>query len=60
HASITATLEPIIAAGISFVFLGETLGGLQALGGVLVIGSIILLQHSRQSEKPGPGRSPAK
>ncbi len=48
HASITATMEPIIAAGMSFIFLGETLGGLQILGGVLAVASIILLQRSRQ------------
>ena len=51
HASITATLEPITAAGISFIFLGEALGRLQILGGVLVIASIILLQRSQRSVK---------
>lgn len=48
HASITATLEPITAAVISAVFLGEMLDPLQMLGGVLVISSIILLQWKKE------------
>ena len=51
HASITATLEPITAAGISFVFLGESLGVLQMLGGALVIASILFLQRTQQAAK---------
>jgi drug/metabolite transporter (DMT)-like permease len=49
HASITATLEPISAAVIAAIFLGETMAPLQILGGLLVIASIILLQT-----KPNP------
>jgi len=44
HASITATLEPISAAVIAALFLGETLAPLQICGGLIVIGSIVLLQ----------------
>ena len=51
HASITATLEPITAGVISAVFLGEILSGLQVLGGVLVLASIVLLQWKGQPEK---------
>lgn len=47
HASITATLEPVIAGGISFVFLGETMDPLQVAGAGLVISSILLLQIHR-------------
>ena len=44
HASITATLEPISAGVIAAVFLGEVMAPLQMIGGLIVIGSIILLQ----------------
>ena len=44
HASITATLEPISAGVIAAVFLGEVLGSLQIVGGLIVIVSIIILQ----------------
>lgn len=44
HASITATLEPISAALFAMFFLGEMMTPLQILGGLIVIGSITLLQ----------------
>ena len=55
HASITATLEPITASALSFVFLKETMEPLQILGGVLVIVSIILLQHKQDADENAPG-----
>jgi len=47
HASITATLEPITAAAISWLALDETLAPLQIVGGVLVIAAVVLLQTRR-------------
>ena len=44
HASITATLEPISAGVFAGVFLGEMMAALQIVGGLMVIGSIIMLQ----------------
>lgn len=44
HASITATLEPISAGIMAALFLGEVMAPLQMLGGLIVIGSITLLQ----------------
>jgi drug/metabolite transporter (DMT)-like permease len=44
HASITATLEPISAGVIAAIFLGEVMAPLQIMGGLIVIGSIIMLQ----------------
>ena len=44
HASITATLEPISAGVIASAFLGEMMAPLQILGGLIVIGSVIMLQ----------------
>ena len=43
NASITATTEPIFAAAISWVFLGESLSGWQMAGAALVLASIGVL-----------------
>jgi len=48
RASITATLEPITAGVISFIFLNEIMEPLQIAGGVLVIASIIILQIKQE------------
>lgn len=53
-ASITATLEPITAGFLSFIFLGETLGPLQIFGGVLVIVSILVMQHRQEVDEISP------
>ena len=50
HASITATLEPIAAAIISYAFLGEILERWQIIGAILVISSIIILQQKPQKK----------
>jgi len=51
RASITATLEPISAGFLAFIFLGESMEHLQILGGILVICAIVLLQmHQEQDE----------
>ena len=42
-ASITATLEPVIATGFAFALLGEVIGPVQIVGGVLVIISVLIL-----------------
>ena len=44
RASITATLEPVIAGAISFLFLGEIMKPLQITGAGLVIVSVMILQ----------------
>ncbi len=54
RASITATLEPITAGLISYLFLGEVLEPLQLLGGVLVIAAIVLLQAHREYDDQTP------
>jgi len=56
RASITATLEPITAGLIAYLFLGETLQPLQLLGGILVIASVVLLQMHRESDEKTPAR----
>jgi drug/metabolite transporter (DMT)-like permease len=44
QASVTSTLEPVVAAGVAFLALGEILAWPQLLGGLLVLGGIALLQ----------------
>ena len=46
HAAITATLEPVTAGLIAFVFLGEILSPVQILGGIIVLTAIIYLQRN--------------
>ncbi len=54
HASITATLEPVMAGMIAYAFLGEVLTPLQISGAGLVIASVLLLQLQKgTSEKNG-------
>lgn len=54
RASITATLEPITAGVISYIFLGETMELFQMMGGILVISSIILLQVTKEQVQMSP------
>lgn len=54
RASITAILEPITAGILSWIFLKEIMEGLQLLGGMMVIASIILLQLKRGYDEKTP------
>ena len=54
RASITSTLEPIVAGFLAYFFLGETLEGLQVLGGAMVIAAIILLQLQSEEDPRAP------
>ena len=54
RASITATLEPITAGIISYLFLNEVMEPLQIAGGVLVIFAIIMLQFRRKIVQSRP------
>jgi drug/metabolite transporter (DMT)-like permease len=56
RASITSTVEPIVAGILSFVFLGEAMGPLQIAGGAMVIGAIILLQVKQERDENTPAR----
>jgi drug/metabolite transporter (DMT)-like permease len=44
HASITATLEPVMAGVIAYFFLGEIMEPWQIMGAGLVITSVVVLQ----------------
>jgi drug/metabolite transporter (DMT)-like permease len=54
RASITSTLEPIMAGVFSFVFLGEVLEPLQILGGVLALAAIVLLHIRQEYDEKAP------
>jgi len=60
RASITATLEPITAGFLSYLFLNEVMEPLQLLGAVLVIASIILLQLKQEFDEKAPALIRAK
>ena len=51
HASVTSCLEPVVAATVAFFVLGESLEGLQLLGGALILAGIALL-HARGESAP--------
>lgn len=55
RASITATLEPITAGVLSYLFLGEVMEPLQLLGGALVITAIVILQVKQERDENAPG-----
>ena len=50
QASVTSTLEPVVAAFVAFLALGETLTAPQVLGGALVLGGIALLHAGSDFE----------
>ncbi|NTU48335.1 MAG: EamA family transporter [Syntrophobacteraceae bacterium] len=54
RASVTATLEPIMAGFISYLFLGENLQPLQLLGGGIVLASVITLQSRKEFDANTP------
>ena len=44
QASIVSMLEPVVAAGVAYFLLGETLIPLQILGGALVLAGVVVVQ----------------
>ncbi|MBW1607210.1 MAG: EamA family transporter [Deltaproteobacteria bacterium] len=55
RASITATLEPITAGIISYIFLNEIMEAAQITGGAIIIASIICLQLNQEQDEKAPG-----
>lgn len=47
RASIVATLEPVIATVVAWIWLGETFGTAQLVGGAVVLAGIFLAQSAR-------------
>ena len=54
RASITATLEPITAGVISYIFLNEIMEWPQLIGACLVIAAVILLQLKKEQDDRAP------
>jgi drug/metabolite transporter (DMT)-like permease len=54
RASITATLEPITAGIISYLFLNELMETAQIVGGIIIIASIIILQLHQEQDNKSP------
>jgi drug/metabolite transporter (DMT)-like permease len=48
-AGVVSTLEPLTAAVIAYIWLGQHLSAMQLAGGLLVIGGIGLVQAERPS-----------
>lgn len=44
RAAITATLEPVIATVLAWIWLGQTLSLMQIMGGILVLLAVVSLQ----------------
>ena len=57
RSSLTSMLEPVVAAGVAWGWLGETLGGWQLAGGGAVLGGVLLLQLETLL-RPRPTLSP--
>ena len=49
RAAIVATIEPVIAAGLAWIWFGQALTILQMLGGVLILSAITLLRLRKAS-----------
>ena len=51
RATVTSTLEPIFAAIVAFLFLGEQLHFWQLIGGLFIVGSVLLMSLGGGKEK---------
>lgn len=54
RASITATIEPLVATAIGVYLYNEVLTSYQLFGFLLIIGAVVLIQWNRKKEKPVP------
>ena len=51
HAAILATIEPVVAAIVSFLFLGETFTWQKVLGIVLILSAVPILNRKAGKQK---------
>ncbi len=49
---VVATFEPVVAAAVAWVFLGQSLTPIQVIGGAMVIGSLVVVQRTVASQIP--------
>lgn len=52
--AVTILIQPVVASLLGWWVFGETLTPIQALGGVLVLGAIVMAQVSTRRPKPTP------
>ena len=45
---MTVLVQPVAAALLAYYVFGETLTGLQALGGAVALGGIVIAQQARE------------
>jgi drug/metabolite transporter (DMT)-like permease len=65
RATVVAMLEPVLAAVVAYAWLGEEIGSLQIVGGLLVLAGIVLAQTARaghtvvgnRRNSPGPAHA---
>jgi drug/metabolite transporter (DMT)-like permease len=53
-AGIAATSEPVFAAGLAFLILGQSLAPLQRLGGACVVAGVLIAQTVRMEPRSAP------
>jgi len=58
-AGIASTTEPVFAAGLAWLLLGQGLLAPQLMGGALVVTGVLLAQFARARTTPDMGESPA-
>ena len=58
-AGLIAALEPVLAALMAVVFLGEQLVQMQWLGAALILGAVVLVQLEAQPSVPTAVQEPA-
>ncbi len=54
RASVTASLEPVVAAALAALFFGEQFSSLAIVGGLLVLGAVVLTGLSGEKVVEGP------
>ena len=52
RAGLVGTFEPVVAAAVAWVVLGEGLSAVQLLGGAVVVGGIVLAETARAAQVP--------
>ena len=50
YANVLASIEPVIASVLTFIFLGTTFGGFELLGFCFIILTIIILSLNKKEE----------
>ncbi|ADB77427.1 EamA family transporter [Geodermatophilus obscurus] len=58
-AGLVATVEPVLASGVAWLWVEQVLSGWQVLGGVVVLTGIGLAQTARTARRPAPVPEPA-